>query len=178
MPHKTNPWTFESAEGYAQISNALIRGAEEGLCVSRMERDLSDHPWERMYGEMFGYSIIAMNRISKGLENIVANKEKCIEDLEKNPQILTEAIQLAGRMTGVTNLYDKMKELTKGAKEITLGDLRAVVLQTITDPDMLAKLMDLTPRNYVGLAPQLANEACGRYLCFKSKLNERIAACK
>lgn len=171
MPYKINPWFFEVAEGYTQISNSLISGAEQGLCVSRFERDLSDHPWERMYGEMFGYSIVAAEYISRGLKRLVINKEKCRQDINSNPKVISEVIQVAGRMLGSDNPYMKLKEITRG-KEITLNDLRQVIDCIITDDDIKNKLLCLNPGQYVGIASKLALNTVDRYTQMKENLND------
>ncbi|MFH1333260.1 MAG: HAD-IA family hydrolase [archaeon] len=174
MPHKINPWFFEVAEGYAQISNSIIKGAEEGLCMSRVERDLSDHPWERMYGEMIGYSVVALDYIAQGLEKLAPNKEKCLKDLEKNPKVITEAIQIAGRMIGAENPYAKMRELTRGKEGITLELLKEVIDQTITDEKIKESLKQLTPKAYIGLAKKLSIDTVERYKKIKSELQKEI----
>lgn len=171
MPHKVNPWFFELAEGYAQVSNALIRASEVGLSTSRFERDLSDHPWERVYGDMFGYSLVALSYVNQGLSTLVADEDKALEDLQKHPEVLAEAIQIAGKSWGVQDPYAKLKSLTRG-KTASLEELREV-LTDMLPMEGVAVLKDLSPETYIGKAPEICDMASERYLELRRFISSR-----
>ena len=75
MPHKINPWFFEVGQGYFEITNTLIGGMRDGLLMSAFERDLTDHPWERMYGEIIAGSVVGFSYIAEGLQTLRVNEE-------------------------------------------------------------------------------------------------------
>ncbi|MDP3734542.1 MAG: lyase family protein, partial [Nanoarchaeota archaeon] len=89
MPHKINPWFFEVGQGYFEIANRLIDGARDGLLMSTFERDLTDHPWERLYGEMFGGSLVGFSYISEGLDTLRVNDKRALEELRTTPEVLS-----------------------------------------------------------------------------------------
>ena len=116
MPHKVNPIDFENAEG------------NYGLPISRLQRDLSDSTVQRSLGTAFGYHMIALSALKKGMGKLSVNKKVIQSELDAHPEVLGEAIQTVLRKNKVPNAYEKMKELTRGAK-VTKDDLIAFVQQ-------------------------------------------------
>ncbi len=177
MPHKINPWLFEVGQGYFEISDTLINGSRSGLIQSVLERDLTDHPWERMYGEMIGYSLVGLSYLHEGLPMLRVDEQKCLDDLSASPEVLSEAVQIAGRTLGVQDVYMKIKEATRG-KKITIDRLREVIHETIPEGEMRDKLMRLSPAEYIGKAPELVYAATERYKSLKSQLVKGILGAK
>ena len=126
MPHKVNPIDFENAEGNFGLANALFSHFAEKLPISRLQRDLSDSTVQRSIGSAFGYSLIAIAALRKGLGKLSVNKKVIQEELDCHPEVLGEAIQTVLRKNGVKNAYEKMKELTRGEK-VSKKDLKAFV---------------------------------------------------
>jgi adenylosuccinate lyase len=162
MPHKINPWFFENACGVLEQSVALISNAGMGLIPSAYERDLSDHAWERSYGQMIGKNLIGLGYILEGLKSLRVNDVKALEELKTTPEVLTEAVQIAGRLLGENDIYMKIKALARG-RSIDLELLHVIINENISDPETRERLKSLSPENYVGRAPQIALDAVKRY---------------
>jgi len=126
-----------------------------------------------MYGEMVGYSVVALSYLAKGLDTLVVNDEKALQDLELNPQVLAEAIQIAGRVLGVSDPYAKLKAMTRGKKGMTIEDMRSALKSVIVDKSMQERLLALTPAKYIGDAPNQARQSAKNYNNMKSSLAGR-----
>ena len=116
MPHKVNPIDFENAEGNVGLSNALFAHFAEKLPVSRLQRDLSDSTVQRSIGSAFGYHLLAVTAMMKGLGKISLNRSVIKQELADNPEVLGEAIQTVLRKNGVVDAYEQLKALTRGER--------------------------------------------------------------
>ena len=114
MPHKVNPIDFENAEGNFGLSNALFSHFAEKLPISRLQRDLSDSTVQRNIGSAFGYHLLALASLQKGLSKISVDKKAAKKELQDHPEVLAEAIQMVLRKNGVQGAYEKLKKLTRG----------------------------------------------------------------
>lgn len=154
MPHKINPIDFENSEGNLGLANALFEFFARKLPVSRLQRDLSDSTVERAFGTAFGHSYLAYTSLLKGLSKIKVNESKIKEDLNKHPEVITEAIQTILRREGVKMPYEKLKELSRG-KVVTLADIRKFINTLEVSDKVKKELLKITPENYTGLASKL-----------------------
>ena len=157
MPHKVNPIDFENSEGNLGLANALLRHLSEKLPISRWQRDLTDSTVLRNMGVGLGYAVIAYDACVRGLNKLELNATALDADLEKTWEVLAEPIQTVMRRYGIENPYEQLKELTRG-KGITREGLQTFI-QGLAIPDTeKARLMAMTPANYVGIAAQLARQ--------------------
>ena len=154
MPHKVNPIDFENAEGNLGFANAILMFFSQKLPVSRLQRDLSDSTVKRNMGVSFGHCLLAYTSISNGLARISLNEEKCIQELNKNPQIITEAIQMILKREGNSDAYESLLELSRG-KQLTLSDIENFINQLKISEDVRAELRTITPATYIGLSDKL-----------------------
>ena len=173
MPHKINPWFFEVGQGYFEIANRLIDGARDGLLMSTFERDLTDHPWERLYGEMFSGSLVGFSYISEGLDTLKVNDKKALEELKTTPEVLSEAVQIAGRLLGVNDIYMRIKMLTRG-RDLDRDSLRQMIEQEIPNSEEKRRLLSATPETYIGRAREIAEETTGRYHVVKAQVKQGV----
>jgi adenylosuccinate lyase len=155
MPHKVNPIDFENAEGNFGVANALFEHFSRKLPISRLQRDLSDSTVERVFGSAFAHSLIGYASLLRGLAKIEPNKRAMLEALQTHPEVLTEAIQTVLRKEGVSEGYEKLKELTRG-RHITLADIRRFIDTLEVDAAVKRRLKALTPETYIGLAAEIA----------------------
>lgn len=162
MPHKINPWFFEVAQGGLEKGNCLIDGAVSGLLHSVFERDLTDHPWERAYGQMIAESLIGLHYIADGLDTLQVNDRAALESLRASPEVLSEAVQIAGRIAGAVNIYMTIKSLTRG-RVLDGQMLREIIEEHIPAGPMRERLMALTGETYTGLAMKAARRTVERY---------------
>jgi len=155
MPHKVNPIDFENAEGNFGLANALLTHLAQKLPISRFQRDLSDSTVLRNMGVAFGYALLGMDSLKRGLAKLEVNHEALDADLDAAWEVLAEPIQTVMRRHGLASPYEQLKELTRG-KAITCETLAAFV-DTLALPEaQKARLRALTPGSYTGLAAQLA----------------------
>lgn len=162
MPHKINPWFFEVGQGYLQQATSLIGASGPALIQSVMDRDLTDHPWERAYGEMLGKSLIGLSYLDEGLLNLYINDTKALRDLENSPEVLSEVVQIVGRVEGVDSIYMKIKDATRDG-QLTMKILHSIIDQYIPSEESRKLLKQLDPMSYTGKAPQLALDAAKKY---------------
>ena len=156
MPHKVNPIDFENSEGNLGLSNALFDYFANKLTKSRHQRDLSDSTVLRNVGLGFGYSIIAIKSLLKGLGKIEPNKKFISNELDDNWEVLAEPIQTIMRFEGIPNAYEQLKELSRGSKLDKDSYINFVKNLNISK-NSKETLLALTPASYIGSAVELAN---------------------
>ncbi|HEX3678534.1 MAG TPA: lyase family protein, partial [Galbitalea sp.] len=162
MPHKINPIRFENAEANFELSSSLLDSLSATLVTSRLQRDLTDSTTQRNVGVAIGHSLLALDNVARGLGEIAVDRAKLDADLDSNWEILGEAIQTviraevtAGR-SSIADPYAMLRELTRG-KRIGQKDLVAFIDGLDIGAGAKARLRELTPRAYVGLASELVD---------------------
>lgn len=126
MPHKVNPIDFENAEGNLGLSSALFEHFAAKLPVSRLQRDLSDSTVQRNIGVAFGYHLLSLQSLKKGISKLSVDDDILKSELAAHPEVLTEAVQTVMRKNGIADAYEQMKALSRG-KPVSLEDLRGFV---------------------------------------------------
>jgi adenylosuccinate lyase len=126
MPHKVNPIDFENAEGNLGVSSALFSHFAEKLPISRLQRDLSDSTVQRNVGVAFGYHLLALMSLAKGMGKLDIDRVKIRSELNEHPEVIAEAIQIVLRKRGVTDAYERLKKLTRGRK-VTTAEFRTFI---------------------------------------------------
>ena len=155
MPHKVNPIDFENAEGNIGLANAIFGHMSAKLQVSRWQRDLSDSTVLRNMGVGFGYTMIALRSIERGLGKLQVNEGRISAELSVAWEVLAEPIQTIMRRYGIPEPYEKLKALTRG-KQIEKADIQ-MFIETLEVPEAVkAQLRELTPMDYTGYAEDLA----------------------
>jgi len=158
MPHKVNPIDFENSEGNLGLANAVLRHLAEKLPVSRWQRDLTDSTVLRNMGVGFGYSLLAYESCLRGLSKLEANPVALAADLDANWEVLAEPIQTVMRRYGIANPYEQLKALTRGKAGMTRETLHAFI-DGLAIPDAeKARLKQMTPASYTGMAAELARQ--------------------
>ena len=154
MPHKVNPIDFENAEANVGISSALLEHLASKLMVSRMQRDLSDSSAIRNMGVAVGHSGLALASARKGLAKLSPDAQVMAAELDSQWEVLAEPIQTVMRRYGLPEPYERLKELTRG-HTITADDVHRFVKELDVPADAAARLMELRPSGYTGLAAGL-----------------------
>jgi adenylosuccinate lyase len=155
MPHKVNPIDFENAEGNLGLANALLGYFADKLPISRLQRDLTDSTVLRNIGTAIGHSVLAFKSLSVGLEKIELDSARIGLDLERAWEVLGEALQTVMRAHGIPDAYDKLKTFTRG-RPVDQNAMREFIVSLGLPSEEKARLLELTPSGYVGLAPALA----------------------
>jgi adenylosuccinate lyase len=163
MPHKVNPIDFENAEGNLGLGSALLAHLAQTLTHSRLQRDLSGSTVIRNVGVALGHAYLAADSLLIGFGRLQPNTAVLEAELADHPEVLAEAIQTVLRALGTETPYEQLKALTRGQR-ITLADLQAFIDQLPVDAATRDRLRALRPRDYVGLAPQLAVQVAARVL--------------
>ena len=160
MPHKINPIRFENAEANLELSSALLDSLGATLVTSRLQRDLTDSTTQRNVGVALGHSLLALDNIERGLKEIDLDPAALDADLDSNWEVLGEAIQTviraevtAGR-SSIADPYAILKELTRG-KRVGQAELVEFIDGLDIGSDAKARLRELTPAGYAGLASDL-----------------------
>jgi adenylosuccinate lyase len=156
MPHKVNPINFENSEGNLGLANTLLRFMSDKLAVSRLQRDITDSTIIRNQGVALGYSLLAYQNTTKGLNKLEINAEAVKDELNNHWEVLAEAVQTILRKVGYNKPYEKLKELTRGEK-VTEESMRVFINELDIPKVEKDKLLKLTPAKYIGLSVKLAN---------------------
>ena len=160
MPHKVNPIRFENAEANLELSNALLDSLAATLVESRWQRDLTDSTSQRNIGVGIGHSLLALSNVSKGLTQLDVAEDVLAHDLDTNWEVLGEAVQTVMRaqaiagVEGMEDPYERLKDLTRGQR-VDGERMREFVQGLGLAPEAEARLLELTPATYTGLAQQL-----------------------
>ena len=155
MPHKVNPIDFENAEGNLGLANAMLTHLSQKLPISRWQRDLTDSTVLRNMGVGLGYALLAYDSLARGLGKLEVNPGALDADLDSSWEVLAEPIQTVMRRYGLPNPYERLKELTRG-KTINRESIQAFIATLELPEAEKARLMAMTPGNYVGKAEALA----------------------
>ncbi|HEX5357494.1 MAG TPA: adenylosuccinate lyase [Aquabacterium sp.] len=155
MPHKVNPIDFENAEGNFGLANAVLTHLSQKLPISRWQRDLTDSTVLRNMGVALGYALLAYDSLARGLGKLEVNPQALAEDLDNSWEVLAEPIQTVMRRYALPNPYERLKELTRG-KAITRESIQAFIETLELPEEEKARLMQMTPGNYIGKAVELA----------------------
>ncbi len=155
MPHKVNPIDFENAEGNFGLANALLGHMSHKLPVSRWQRDLTDSTVLRNMGVALGYTLLACDSLSRGLDKLEVNAAALAADLDNAWEVLAEPVQTVMRRHGLPDPYNQLKTFTRGqpiTQDLMQGFIRGLALP---DEDK-QRLLAMTPASYTGLAATLA----------------------
>jgi adenylosuccinate lyase len=150
MPHKINPINFENAEGNFQLSNTLLEFLSRKLPVSRLQRDLTDSTILRNLGTAFGYGIVGLKSLHKGLEKLEVNKEKIAEDLNNHWEVIFEGIQTILRRENIENAYELSKIFIENNKNPSKVEIHKFIEGLNISQEIKLELKQITPQNYIG----------------------------
>ncbi len=156
MPQKVNPIDFENAEGNLGIANSLLIHYGQKLPVSRLQRDLSDSTVRRTFGTALGHSLVAWTSLQRGLTRIAPDEERLKAELSAHWEVVAEGAQTILRAVGKADAYETLKQQTRG-RVLTEPDFKAWCEAVDGDEETRARLKELSPENYLGLAIQLTD---------------------
>lgn len=157
MPHKVNPIDFENSEGNLGLANAVMQHLASKLPVSRWQRDLTDSTVLRNLGVGVGYALIAYQATLKGISKLEVNRERLLDELDHNWEVLAEPIQTVMRRYGIEKPYEKLKELTRG-KRVDAAGMQTFIDSLALPEEEKTRLKQMTPANYLGRAIQLVDD--------------------
>jgi adenylosuccinate lyase len=150
MPHKVNPIDFENSEGNLQISNVLLEFLSGKLPKSRLQRDLTDSTILRNLGVSFGYGMVALKSLSKGVGKLEVSREKIKKDLEMNWIVIMEAIQTVLRRENMENAYEITKQFIEENPNPSKHKIHQFIDTLNTTNKVKSELKEITPQTYIG----------------------------
>ncbi|MCS5638584.1 MAG: adenylosuccinate lyase [Myxococcota bacterium] len=157
MPHKVNPIDFENSEGNLGMANAILTHLAAKLPISRWQRDLTDSTALRNLGVGLAHSSIAYQATLKGLGKLEVNRRELAADLDRNWEVLAEAIQTVMRRYGIEEPYEKLKALTRG-RSVDAAALAEFVESLDLPAQAKQELAALRPELYLGNAREQAGK--------------------
>ena len=157
MPHKVNPIDFENSEGNLGLANAVLQHMASKLPVSRWQRDLTDSTVLRNLGVGIGYALIAYQSTLKGVSKLEVNRDRLLDELDHNWEVLAEPIQTVMRRYGIEKPYEKLKELTRG-KRVDAEGMKQFIDGLALPEEEKTRLKAMTPANYIGRAITMVDE--------------------
>ena len=158
MPHKVNPIDFENAEGNLGLANALLRHLSDKLPISRWQRDLSDSTVLRNVGVALGHAVLAYQSLLTGMLKLEPNASALAADLDDAWEVLAEAIQTVMRRHGLPQPYEQLKAFTRG-EPMSRALMQGFIERLELPAEEKARLLAMTPADYVGRAAELARRA-------------------
>jgi adenylosuccinate lyase len=102
------------------------------------------------------HSLVALQSALKGVGKLAINPSAIEADLNEAWEVLAEPIQTVLRKAGYLNPYEKLKELTRG-QQISAADIRAFVEGLPIEEGDKARLLEMRPETYIGLAAELVD---------------------
>jgi adenylosuccinate lyase len=108
----------------------------------------------------FGYSLLCVKSLMRGLNKITPNLVKLNKELESEPTIISEGIQTLLRDIGFPNPYEILRKITQTNHDITLSELKQQLLDELNSfqikdnleiPfDTIKKIENINQYNYLG----------------------------
>jgi len=150
MPQKINPIEIENAEGNLEFSSNMLNFLSYRLLASRLQRDLSDSTLKRNYGAAISYLVLGIKNLRSFLRRIEFNRESMKSEVEKHPEILSEAVQVRMRLLG----RDVMEDLRRldAVPEKYIDEVKKIIEKVGINPD---QVIPKTFEEYIGAASQI-----------------------
>ncbi|MDG2376581.1 MAG: adenylosuccinate lyase, partial [Woeseiaceae bacterium] len=117
---------------------------------------LTDSTVQRNFGVALGYVMIALSAVSKGLKKLQTDPVAIAADIDDAWEVLAEPIQTIMRRYAVPEPYEKLKVLTRG-KTVDREILHEFIVTLEIPEEEKARLLAMTPANYIGIAETLAH---------------------
>lgn len=157
MPQKVNPIDFENAEGNLGLANALLTYYGQKLPISRLQRDLSDSTVRRTFGVALGHTLLAWKNITRGMSRLDADEERITQQLHEHWEVIGEGVQTILRAAGHSDAYELLKSQLRG-NPLNEDSYRRWVEALDVNSETRARLLDLSPETYIGLAVQIVDQ--------------------
>jgi len=104
-----------------------------------------------------GHTLVAWRSTLRGLGKIDVDPARIAADVVGAWEVLGEAVQTVLRAHGVADGYERLKEFTRG-RAIDAESLHAFIDSLPLPAADKARLKQLRPQDYVGLAGELARK--------------------
>ena len=85
------------------------------------------------------------------------NRDRLLDELDHNWEVLAEPIQTVMRRYGIEKPYEKLKELTRG-KRVDAEGMKQFIDGLALPEEEKTRLKAMTPANYIGRAITMVDE--------------------
>ena len=119
MSQKVNPISFENAEGNFVLARSMANTIANKISTSRFERDLSDLTVLRNVPIVFGYYMVGIKSLMRGIDSVSPNRELLNDIIDNSYETLAESVNLVLRANNVDDAYDISKDLFKGKQNMS-----------------------------------------------------------
>ena len=99
-----------------------------------------------------GYMLLAFTNIEEGVNRLQPNIKKIKSQLNKSPEILSEAIQCLLRKNGILNGYEIIRNLTQSTKYTNIDEFKKEIVENIPNitDNLRNEILQLNFNNYCG----------------------------
>ncbi|MGU0055412.1 hypothetical protein ACVXG7_02615 [Enterobacter hormaechei] len=101
-------------------------------------------------------ALIAYQSTLKGVSKLEVNRDRLLDELDHNWEVLGEPIQTVMRRYGIEKPYEKLKELTRGKRVDAEGMKQFIDGLALPEEEKSAPGDD--PANYIGRAITMVDE--------------------
>ena len=81
------------------------------------------------------------------------NPGALLQDLEKHPEVISEAIQTILRREKFPQPYEALKKLSRVDGSLRLADIHHFISSLDIDDQVKEELFRISPQNYIGILP-------------------------
>lgn len=174
MPQKHNPINFENVESIWKI----VVGRAVTIFLDQLsdhQRDLTNSASARTYGEIIGYFVSMVSRISKVMIKLTVNRENMAHNFQLQGDLMAaEPLQLILASLGHPDAHSKVNQLILKAYDQKKRGLK-VTLSSLAQSDeeigpYFAKMTSAqlsvinSPEQYTGIAAEKTEKIANNYL--------------
>jgi len=169
MPHKSNPVLLENAEGAFDLASEILSYMSRRLLSSRLHRDLSDSVIKRFYGLPLSLTCMGLQNLIASLDKMQVNRERMSSDVEKYPEILSEAYQVYLRKRGHSQAYEIIHRVIRENPEEIVEELGKLL--PVEEFEYLARL---SPFEYLGEVEKIVRNLIREIEGIKNKISKLV----
>lgn len=152
MPHKVNPIDIENAKTAIEMAKRMIDGICDILTETSYQRDISDSSAIRNLSSVMGYILVAIVKITRGIDRLSPNIETMQLELKQHPEVILEGIQTYLKLNcHMYDAYEQIKLVSHGNSKITLTDIHNIIDNLTISKEHKEILKSLQPENYNGI---------------------------
>lgn len=157
MPHKSNPFLFEQAEGNFGFSSAILKHIANATTRSRLQRDLSSSTVLRNLGLGVAHSYLGATSLRDGIAASSASIRTATGELDQHWEVLSEALRAERIVGGEADNYAEIRRVLRGAG-FSEDAYRAAVSQVADTKSSGAPKEVVGPSDYVGYSGLMAEQ--------------------
>ena len=151
---------FESPEENLRLANQGFKLCIEILPISKLQGDTSNHSILRNYGNNLGYLLVAINCIEIEINQLNPDYNEITGELNKHPEILTEAFECLLMKYEIENREEKIKKIIEKGKFINLDHLKRRIIKELENnmtEELREEILNLKYDDYLGYLSMISS---------------------